>query len=205
MPSASSSIGNRVTKACASSTVRKYQAVASRQARRGAVDGVAAAADLGVEPAVHVEEQVLEAALRHQYLDAHRKRMVVDPLLRRASPVPCRLTRCGMFMICSERATRARASVTRGSVPVDGDRSARAAGSRLVAHHRVVAEQLGDGRALRQRLDLGRRLRLQLGAVARRPADRRLRPAGQNRPSRSRSASSSRSRGRRAAASSISR
>jgi hypothetical protein len=52
----------------------------------GSMLGVAAAADLGVEPAVHVEQQVLEAALGHQHLDAHRKHMVVDPLLRRASP-----------------------------------------------------------------------------------------------------------------------
>ena len=37
------------------------------QSRPGAVDGIAAAADRAVEPAVHVEEQVLEAALRHQY------------------------------------------------------------------------------------------------------------------------------------------
>ena len=71
--------------------------------------GVAAAADLGVEPAVHVEEQVLEAALGHQHLDAHRERMVVDPLLRRAAPFHATSLRCAMFMICSE-ARRSRKS-----------------------------------------------------------------------------------------------
>jgi hypothetical protein len=34
------------------------------------VHDIAAAHDLGVEPAVHVEKQVLEAALRHHNLEA---------------------------------------------------------------------------------------------------------------------------------------
>ena len=71
------------------------------QARPGAVDGIAAATDRGVEPVVHVEEQVFEAALRHQYLDAHRKRMVVGPLLWRAPPVHVASLAARMFMICS--------------------------------------------------------------------------------------------------------
>ena len=75
-----------------------------RQARPGAVDGIAAATDRGVEPVVHVEEQVFEAALRHQYLDAHRKRMVVGPLLWRAPPVHVASLAARMFMICSGRA-----------------------------------------------------------------------------------------------------
>ena len=83
-------------------TVRKYQVSGIRHATvSGAVDGIAAAADRGVEPAVHVEEQVLEAALRHQYLDAHRKRMVVGPLLRRAPPIHSASLAARMFMICS--------------------------------------------------------------------------------------------------------
>ena len=64
--------------------------------------GIAATADRGVEPAVHVEEQVLEAALGHQNLDPHRERMVVDPLLRRAPPVHATSRDAVMFMICSD-------------------------------------------------------------------------------------------------------
>jgi hypothetical protein len=44
--------------------------------------------------------------------------------------------------------------------------SAGVACPRLVPHHSVVAEQARHGRACRQGIDLGRRLRLQLGAVA---------------------------------------
>jgi hypothetical protein len=71
------------------------------QARPGAVDGIAAATDRGIEPAVNVEEQVLEAALGHQYLDAHWKCIVVGPLLWRAPPVHDASLAARMFMICS--------------------------------------------------------------------------------------------------------
>ena len=56
---------------------------------------------LSIEPVVHGEEQVFEAAFRHQHLDAHRERMVVGPLLRRASPVQVASLAARMFMICS--------------------------------------------------------------------------------------------------------
>jgi hypothetical protein len=56
------------------------------QARPGAARGEVAAADLVIQPAMHVEEQVLEAALRHAHVDAHRVGAVVQLLLRRAAP-----------------------------------------------------------------------------------------------------------------------
>ena len=67
-----------------------------RQPRPSAVDGIAAPTDGSVQPVVHVEEQVFDPTLRHQCLDAHRKRMVVGPLLWRAPPfhVPRWLRAC---------------------------------------------------------------------------------------------------------------
>ena len=90
------------------------------QSSPGAMLGVAAAADLGVEPAVHVEQQVLEAALGHQHLDPHRERMVVDPLLRRAAPFHASSLVAPCSWYVPRRGARARASMTRGSVPVTG-------------------------------------------------------------------------------------
>ena len=59
----------------------------------------------------------------------------------------------------------------------------RRAGPRLVPHHRVVAEQVGHGRSFRQGLHLGRRPRLQLGAVLDdRRTGRRGRPVRTGRP-----------------------
>ena len=76
---------------------------------------------------------------------------------------------------------------------------------RLIAYHRIIAEQRFDGRSLGQRLHFGSGTGLGARRRSERQAGRQPRRRGQNRPSRSRPASSSRSRGRRAAASSISR
>ena len=53
------------------------------EARPGALDGIAAATDRGVEPVLHVEEQVLEAALRDQHVDAIGEGPLVQLLLWR--------------------------------------------------------------------------------------------------------------------------
>jgi hypothetical protein len=55
-------------------------------ARCGAVRGEVAPTDLGVEPAVHVERQVLEAELQHQHINPDPKGALVALLLRRAAP-----------------------------------------------------------------------------------------------------------------------
>ena len=76
--------------------------MARRHSHAGAVNRVAAPSHLGLEPSVHVEEQVLEAALGHQHLDPHWERMVVDPLCEGASPVHAASLDAAMFMIYSE-------------------------------------------------------------------------------------------------------
>lgn len=63
--------------------------------------GVAATTDFGVEPSVHIEKQILEPALRDKDAKADGERMVIGPLLRRASPVHSASPDARMFMLCS--------------------------------------------------------------------------------------------------------